>query len=209
MEVPSYIKRIPTTLKNHPQIIASLVIFSGLSLALLLYYNSKRRALRYAKKWVGEKEISGNMGFENSEFDELMRKYGDFKDTQAWCMSFVKMVWIKRMGRKFEDILDKLITPSTQTTFQNFENDTSGLFKVDKIARVGSIVIWQKYENGQSTWQGHTGIVKKVKTDDFITIEGNTNDSGGREGIEVAEKERGYDLNVTNGLRLKGFISKK
>ncbi len=206
----NYIKILPQKIKQHPKIAVGFAVCSALIVTSLIYFLSKKkRTVKYAKKWVGTKEISGNMGFENAEFDELMRKYGDFKNTQAWCMSFVKMIWIKRMGSKFEAILDKLITPSTQTTYQNFVNDSSGLFSVDKIPRVGSIVIWQKFKNGQSTWQGHTGIVKKVKADGFITIEGNTNDSGGREGIEVAEKERGYNWNVTNGLRLKGFISKK
>ena len=37
---------------------------------------------------------------------------------------------------------------------------------------------------------GHTGIVLKVDQTFIYTIEGNTNDSGSREGIEVARKQR-------------------
>jgi hypothetical protein len=38
----------------------------------------------------------------------------------------------------------------------------------------------------------HTGIVTAVRPDSFDTIEGNTNDSGDREGYEVCARIRGY-----------------
>lgn len=37
---------------------------------------------------------------------------------------------------------------------------------------------------------GHTGIVEKVDATFVYTIDGNTNDSGSREGIEVCRKQR-------------------
>lgn len=37
---------------------------------------------------------------------------------------------------------------------------------------------------------GHTGIVEKVDANFIYTIDGNTNDSGSREGIEVCRKQR-------------------
>lgn len=199
---------IGKTVKKHPEIAVGFAIFSALGIGMLAWYLYKNRTVLYAKRWIGEREIAGNMGFENEKFDRLMRQYGDFRDTQAWCASFVKMVWMMKMGKKYEALLDQLITPSTQQTWQNFENDQSGLFTIGFDAKKGAIVIWQKYINGKPTWQGHTGIVKKVidKKDKFITIEGNTSEKGGREGVEVAEKERSYNYNVNNGLRLKGFI---
>jgi len=39
----------------------------------------------------------------------------------------------------------------------------------------------------------HTGIVLKADKDIFLTIEGNTNDEGSREGYEVCKRTRGYD----------------
>ena len=203
------LKEIPATIKAHPQIAVGFAAFSLLGLGMFAYYFRKRRTLRYARKWVGEKEISGNMGFENEKFEKLMREYGDFRDTQAWCMSFAKMVWMQKMGNKYDQLLNKLITPSTQTTWVNFEKDDSGLFELNKEAKPGDIVIWQKYKNGTSTWQGHAGIVKKAGKNNFESIEGNTNAQGGREGIEVAIKERKYNFDTTNGLRLKGFIHQK
>ncbi|MCY3874157.1 MAG: peptidoglycan-binding domain-containing protein [Rhodobacteraceae bacterium] len=38
----------------------------------------------------------------------------------------------------------------------------------------------------------HTGFITETNTNSFGTIEGNTNDSGSREGIEVLERTRGY-----------------
>lgn len=37
---------------------------------------------------------------------------------------------------------------------------------------------------------GHTGIVEKVDANFVYTIDGNTNDSGSREGIEICRKQR-------------------
>jgi hypothetical protein len=43
-----------------------------------------------------------------------------------------------------------------------------------------------------STDWTHTGIVIDAKDEVFLTIEGNTNDDGIREGIEVCSRIRGY-----------------
>ncbi len=194
------------TVKKHPQIAVGFAVFSVIGAGMLAYYMYRNRTVRYAKKFVGEREIAGNMGFENEEFDRLMREYGDFSDTQAWCMSFAKMIWIQRAGKRYEKLIEEMITPSTQTTWTNFEKDKSGLFSVSDKPKKGSIVIWQKYTGGSQTWQGHAGIVTDVKKDSFDTIEGNTSGTGTREGIEVAVKNRKFDWDVKNGLRLKGFI---
>lgn len=46
---------------------------------------------------------------------------------------------------------------------------------------------------------GHTGFVEKVQGDKIFTIEGNTNDSGSREGYEVCRRVREIS-------KCKGFI---
>lgn len=57
--------------------------------------------------------------------------------------------------------------------------------------------------------RGHTGMVKQREGNFYLTLEGNTNDNGGREGYKVASRrrhkaERG---GLTNGLH--GFVSFK
>jgi hypothetical protein len=45
-----------------------------------------------------------------------------------------------------------------------------------------------------STDWDHTGIVvKSVGEEVFLTIEGNTNDDGSREGYQVCQRVRGYE----------------
>lgn len=46
---------------------------------------------------------------------------------------------------------------------------------------------------------GHTGIVEKVDGDTLHTIEGNTNDTGSREGIEVCRR-------IRSAKKMKGFL---
>jgi len=46
---------------------------------------------------------------------------------------------------------------------------------------------------------GHTGFVEKVQADKIFTIEGNTNDTGSREGYEVCRRVREIS-------KCKGFI---
>ena len=43
----------------------------------------------------------------------------------------------------------------------------------------------------------------------MTTIDGNTNDKGGREGYIVAPIKRNIDFTIKNGLVLKGFIHPK
>ena len=44
----------------------------------------------------------------------------------------------------------------------------------------------------------------------MLTVEGNTNDDGSREGYMVAEKQRKIDFDVKqNGLVLMGFVHPK
>jgi hypothetical protein len=194
--------------KYLPTILA-VSVTATVTVGLILYFRKKNRVVRYARKFIGEDEISGNMGFANEQFEELMRKYGDFDKGQAWCMSFAKMVWLKKFGLKYRDDLDRLITPSTQQTWANFKNEGSGKYLVGEKPSKGAIVIWQRYVNGSGTYSGHAGIVQDFDNKQFETVEGNTNDAGGSEGYTVAEKIRPYAWGVDNGLRLKGFISIK
>mgnify|MGYP003424968801 CR=1 FL=1 len=60
---------------------------------------------------------------------------------------------------------------------------------------VGSIFI-MSFGNGL----GHTGIVEKFDANFIYTIEGNTNDTGNREGIEVCRKKRARNS-------IKGYLN--
>ena len=161
-----------------------------------------------AQKYVGMQEIPGNMGFKDADFQKKMEAVGHLKG-QAWCAYFAELVWKQAYTTNTPESaavlkkLDKLFSASATATFKNFELD--GTFKVGQVPMPGAIVI---FRHGIG-WQGHAGIVTAYANGEktFASVEGNTNASGGREGIEVALKSRklGLPLNK-NGLNIVGFI---
>lgn len=162
-----------------------------------------------AKSYIGIKEIPGNMGWEDKKFQSLMESVG-WSHTQAWCSYFVELVWKQayKDNKALTLKLDTLFNAGALKTYDNFFNDKT--FRVDKHCTPGSMVIWQYYVNGKPTWKGHAGIViSEISEHQFKTIEGNTNASGGREGIEVAEKIRLLNFEARTGLVLRGFIHAK
>lgn len=162
-----------------------------------------------ALSYEGMKEIPGNLGFEDKVFEEMLVEVG-WERGQAWCAYFAELVW-KKAYKDFPEtvkLLDTLFTAGAVKTYSNFKN--SGKYEVDKHPKRGDLVIWQTWKNNTPHWSGHAGIVITVSNDnEFISIEGNTNSSGGREGIEVALKYRKLTFDAKNGLVLKGFIHPK
>lgn len=171
-------------------------------------------SIRTALEFKGQREIKGNQGFKNPTFDRYMRMVG-FENGWAWCALFAELCWLKEPYTNKAHLMPTItdcFSANAVKTYENFQNDKSGLFKVGKEAQIGSVVIWEKRKKGEpdktGIWtKGHAGIVSMVSSSGFMSIEGNTNDSGGREGIEVAEKARDYNYYDKEGLCLKGFIS--
>lgn len=165
------------------------------------------RIAEIAKSFLGMQEISGNMGFKDSRFEELMEDTG-WQKGQAWCSYFCELVWKIAYQETAPDIIpviDKLFSAGAVKTYNRFKE--SGRFVVDKKPSKGAVAIWQTWKDNQPQWTGHAGIVIGVPSgNEVLTIEGNTNSKGGREGIEVAEKRRKLSFDAKNGLVLKGFI---
>jgi hypothetical protein len=156
---------------NNEKIILSiigLVTISGLG---YLYFKPSARIVRNAKKYVGEEETAENSGFKNPKFQEKMESAG-FENGYQWCNIFAKYVWLDSLSGKKKEVAEKLLTPSTQLTFANFKNDTSGYFEVSQEPKKGSLVIWQSKTTPS---KGHIGIVTNPAKKFFETIEGNSN----------------------------------
>lgn len=161
--------------------------------------------VRTAQNFLGETEITGNQGFNDQEFENLMEAVGWDKG-QAWCAYFCELVW-KLSYINSQDIvrnLDLIMSGSAMGTWNGFKKSLD--WETSTAAKPGSVVIWQSYKAGKPTWQGHAGIVESVEDVNFTSIEGNTNDGGGREGYIVARKVRKYNFDSTKGLVLKGFV---
>jgi hypothetical protein len=169
----------------------------------------RENIIEIAKSFIGMREIPGNMGFQDERFEQLMEDCG-WQKGEAWCAYFVELVWKLAYNEYSEmiSILDRLFSAGAIKTYNNFFQ--SGMFHINKHPEPGAIVIWQHWANNLPDWRGHAGIVISLTNDNqFMTIEGNTNSTGGREGIEVAEKIRRLNFDARNGLVLKGFIHPK
>ena len=152
-----------------------------------------------ALSYIGKKEIPGNMGFTDKEFEKKMIDVG-FQKTYAWCALFVELV-VKEGNPTFYKAHEKSFSASATTTYKNFDI----LGKTSTTPKIGAAAVW-RHGNG---WQGHCGIVvafDPVKGT-IDTVDGNTNAAGGREGIEVSKKTRKIKTPYSStGLNLIGFI---
>lgn len=151
-----------------------------------------------AKSYIGQDEISGNKGFQDPIFEQKMKAVG-FYSGAPWCGFFARLVW-KEAGQ-----LLTLISASSRKCIElatkagNWHN----------VPVPGAVVVWASFKNGKRQSTGHIGVVVAVNGDKYDTVEGNTTDKGGREGITVAVRNRIITADkwtTTNGLRLMGFI---
>lgn len=97
----------------------------------------------------------------------------------SWCMAFI--YWCFKEAAKQLNIINPAIKSGGVL---NVWNKTPKKYK-SSTPLVGSIFIM---DHGKGL--GHTGIVEKFDEKYVYTIEGNTNDTGSREGIEVCRKQR-------------------
>jgi hypothetical protein len=98
----------------------------------------------------------------------------------SWCMAFV--YWCYDQTCKEKGIANPLVKSGGVL---NCWNSADKKYRVVGKPQAGDIFIM---DFGKGL--GHTGIVEKVDANFVYTIDGNTNDSGSREGIEVCRKQR-------------------
>lgn len=144
-------------------------------------------ALDYAIKEIGNEEIP-----RGSNWGVHVQKYlasVGIGFPASWCMAFV--YWC------FEEAASdlKIQSPLFKTGGVLHEwNDIDTRLKTTT-PQIGSIFIMD-FGGGL----GHCGFVENVDGTWLHTIDGNTNDTGSREGFEVCRK-------VRNSLKCKGFIN--
>lgn len=164
-----------------------------------------KTVVEVAKSYVGQQEIKGNQGFKDKDFQKRMEEVG-FVKGYAWCCLFAELCWRSAMIDKSEE-LNKLFSASVSRT-QNNLIAAEG-YSISKKPTPGALAIFRVVKRGKLDWRGHIGIVEKVdaKNKQFTCVEGNTNGSGGREGIEVAIRKRKIEFDGYSGLVLQGFIT--
>jgi hypothetical protein len=152
------------------------------------------KALEIATTQLGVSEVpkGSNSG---PQVEQYLKSVG-LKGGYAWCMAFV--YWCaNKAAAEIAANANAAVNPLVKTALVMRQWNETTLRKLPKTARniqPGDIFIM---EFGHGT--GHTGFVESVKAGYIVTIEGNTNDDGSREGYEVARRERPISS-------LKGFI---
>lgn len=107
----------------------------------------------------------------------------------SWCMAFV--YWCFKTAAIELNITNTAIKTGGVLAAWNKASKTSKA----SIPSIGSVFIM---DFGKGL--GHTGIVEKFDDEFIYTIEGNTNDTGSREGYEVCRRKRARKT-------IKGYIN--
>jgi Putative peptidoglycan binding domain len=162
-----------------------------------------KAALAFAISQIGvlEKPLGSNRG---PEVDEYIRAAGldPKKGSFAWCVAFTHFCYLKaaeQSGKsnphiKTAGVLDHW---NKAGAAQNIIRITAAQAKADSgLIKPGSLFI---IDLGHGL--GHSGMVKEVANGMLVTIEGNTNEGGSRNGIGVFERSA-RKINQIN----KGFI---
>jgi hypothetical protein len=169
--------------------------------------SAQARVVAEASKYLGQKEISGNMGFREKWFDKLMRWAG-FYNSAPWCAFVSKVVWVKALPEQPD--LARLMTGSALSTYERLER--AG-YTTSTEPTQGALMVWRHYKKGRPVGRNaHIGVCDTGanERETVVTYEGNTNSAGGREGNEYCKKLRDYSSKawkVDDGLRLLGFIA--
>lgn len=135
------------------------------------------KALEIAITQIGEEEKPRGSNWGHPVQDYLASVGIHFQ--ASWCMAFMYWCFLgaaKSLGIK---------TPLTKTggVLKAWQKAPAAVKVTDP--QPGDIFI-QDHGHGL----GHTGIVERVEGDIVHTIEGNTNDTGSREGYEVCRRTR-------------------
>jgi hypothetical protein len=141
------------------------------------------RALDFARKEIGVQEVP--LGSNNGPKVRQYLAAVGLPPGYAWCMAFV--YWC------FNKVPDNPLIKTGGVLHQFNTASGKRIYKVDakKAALTADMILpgdifILAYAHGA----GHTGFVEKVTGDSIITIEGNTNGGGSREGIGLFSRRR-------------------
>lgn len=143
--------------------------------------------LEYAVSQIGKEEVPRGSNW-GDDVKKYLKSVG-INFPASWCMAFV--YWCFEEWETVTGNINPLI--KTGGVLAQW-NQIQAKYKHQK-AEVGDVFIMD-YGKGL----GHTGFVESIDSDGTLhTIEGNTNDSGSREGYEVCRRTRRPD-------KVKGYI---
>lgn len=158
-----------------------------------------QRIIDIATSYVGIREKGKNAGFDNENFETLIRGVG-WIPGQAWCAYFAKVVWLQAYeGSEIHSQLKTILNGGVIQTYRNAKG--SPLIVINDKPVLGGLICFET-----SAGKGHIGINVLVRDEFRIkNIEGNTNAVGSREGDAVLYRPRSLDVN-TKKWRYLGCI---
>lgn len=154
-------------------------------------------ALQIAIEQLGQRETPGKNN-SGPMVDKYLKSVG-LNPGYAWCQAFV--FWCYEQAAKKLGVPNPVVKTAGVLACWN---QTMGGFKLNRTACIGNPDIIKpgyQFIMDFGGGKGHTGIVESV--DGFIlnTIEGNSNNDGSREGVEVVRHQRNL-----KGALMKGII---
>lgn len=156
--------------------------------------------IKIAESQIGVRETKRNQGPEVNVFLKsvgLDAAKGDF----AWCAAFVYWCFktaSEKLGKENPAVKKAGVINMWNTAASA---GITRLLSADAVSNPSKIKPGFVFVIGNSNGTGHTGIVERVEAGKLITIEGNTNEVGSREGIGVFRHSH-RKINSIN----KGFI---
>ena len=175
---------------------------------IFLIYWKATKPVRKAKRFIGQREAtkgSYEYGFADSSFDKKMRENG-FRNGYDWCAIFAKSVIKDSLPKHKREIINKIMTPSTQQTYRNLlkASEKYDWIKIYDKPKKGAVAVWQNVNNPN---YGHIGIIKQVRGRYFETIEGNVSLPDGYDGV-ATRLHSTIEKNRYSGKRLLNYFIK-
>jgi hypothetical protein len=139
---------------------------------------TRRKVISFARSTIGIKEATGKN--DGEEVEEILKSVGLEGTGAPWCAAYVVWVGDSALGRDHNPYPRSAWSP-------DFVKDPSwnrGRGRLPSEADAFGIY-FQKLKR-----VGHTGLVEKIDGDFAVTIEGNTNNGGSRDGDGVYRRRR-------------------
>lgn len=154
--------------------------------------------LKEAEDYVGRMEEGGD---NRGPAVEFFQKLGEIRPGQPWCAAFVNAVAEIACSKKnVRSPLEGVHLDSSTNDLEGYvqayyeHSRRNGWLREDGRPGVGDL--FMVYHGGELDRYAHIGIVAALSEQGFMTVEGNSNDDGSRNGIGVFQNLRTYQRRI-------------
>lgn len=116
-----------------------------------------QKIITEAQKWVGVKEIQDNAGWENKDFEKLMKERGGWWKGAAYCACFVKMVLVSVSSGNAQAFFKSKLNATAKNTW-NVLQKTEYSEKIDK-PEAGAILCYEHHNEICESTDGKNNTV--------------------------------------------------